>query len=532
MPKDNDSKESRKRGAVAPSGSMEPSSFGAIAPWLSLDWVKSFLVALGLALFIRWVFAEPFRIPSGSMEPTLHGDDRMFHGDRVFVNKLIYGLRFPLNGTRIPWTKTRVHYADRRIWHGADPQRWDIVVFKAVLQEGVTHTTLVKRIVGLPGERVHIEDGRVWANGTPIDPPESLRDIVYYTSERAAFIDERREVPRLVLKLAKAGNTAEVLKRFKLNYYAKDYGEQIDRIRERLGSRDPERLSDDEIADLLKDLKPAGKSLTHQLLAMQQPMRSMLRYAVLPDDEYSLIPNDSYLVCGDNSGESADGRYFGWLPNEHILGRVSCIWWPIPRWRDFSGFSKTWWWNTLLAALGFLLVVRLLFGRFWRSHRQTPNGRIRADHLYINRWKFGCIIPFTRTKLFRGRSPRRGQLVLYRRPNPVKGEQDVFLGRVAGLPGERVYVDAGKLCIDGAPLNEPACLAERTYVSGDGVGPYGRSKGKESSLVPDGHFFILTESAIPEEHLDSRTLGWIPYDNLIGEASFTWWPPTRWGRPR
>ena len=409
-----------------------------------MEWVRSFLIAVGLALLIRWVLAEPFRIPSGSMEPTLHGDPRMFRGDRVFVNKWVYGTRWPLNKTRIPLTSIRIHYADKRVWRKAGPQRWDIVVFKTV-EENAQHTTLVKRVVGLPGERIHIADGKVYVNGQPLEPPPSMPSP-YYTSPESAFSD--------------------------------------------------------------------------------------MKYGILKDDAHAVVPEGCYLLLGDNSAHSRDGRYFGWAPNENILGRVSCIWWPCPRWRDFTGFSRTWWWRTLVTIVGVLLFVRILFGRSWPLRGQTAAGKLRVDHVYINRWAFGIPIPFTRFRLLKTRDPRRGQLVLYRRPNPKKGEPDLLLGRVAGLPGERVYLDAGKLTINGAPVKEPASLVNREFASAEGVGPYARSKGKEHSLVPEGHFFILTESNIPEEHYDGRTVGWAPHQCLIGSASVVWWPPMRWRRIR
>jgi signal peptidase I len=418
--------------------------FGGFTRGGSLEWIKSLLIAVGLALLIRWVLTEPFRIPSPSMEPTLHGDERMFHGDRVFVNKFVYGLRFPLNGSRIPFTTNRIHYADRRIWQRAGPKRWDMVVFNAA-EENVLHTTLVKRVVGLPGERIHIANGKVYVNGTPLDLPPGMPDVHYTSSTRSI-----------------------------------------------------------------------------------EPMV----YGILTDEAHAVVPPDCYLVLGDNSDRSRDGRYFGWLPNERILGRVSCIWWPISRWRDFSGFSKTWWWRTILALLSFLVLVRLFFGRSWHLPWFNNRGQVKMDHFYINRWAFGIPIPFTRARLYKGRDPRRGELVLYRRRKAPKGEPTILLGCVAGLPGERVFLNAGKLQIDGAPLVRPESLAGREFPSGEGVGPYARSKGKEFSQVPDDHFFILTESNIPEDHFDSRTIGWIAHRDLVGSATVVWWPPTRWRRAR
>lgn len=412
----------------------------------ALEWIRSILIAVFLALLIRWPLIEPFKIPSGSMKPTFQD------GDRIFVNKFIYGVRFPFNGMRLPFTRTSTWYSGRRIWYGSEPQRWDIIVFKSVEPEA-EHNTLVKRIVGLPGERVHIEDGTIFINAKPLDVPDSLAPI-YYTS-------------------------------------------------------------------------PLGRS-------------SMMRYGIYPEDEFSLVPEGHYLVLGDNSGQSRDGRYFGWLPNHHILGRVSSIWWPLSRWRDLTGFSNTVWWNTLLAVLALMLVVRLFFGRSWRvyegvsgprvSQGVSPDGISQGDHLVINRIALGLPIPLTRKRFFKGRDPKRGELVLFHGPPDSPEAHEALIARVAGFPGERVFLDDGTLRVNDVPLNKPSSLANIRFSSDGDTGPYGRSKGRDYSLVPEDHFFVLSED--PAASPDSRSLGWIHRRDLVGTVVSVWWPLTRLRRIR
>jgi len=437
----NKTKAQVRNAAVVPPAGAD----GGLLSWLvgafgkggSFEWVKSFGIAVGLALVIRWTLAEPFRIPSGSMEPTLNGNPRMFHGDRVFVNKWRYGLRYPLNHCRVPLTGIRLNYARNRIWSRSHPRRWDIVVFKAV-EPNAVHTTLVKRVVGLPGERIHIANGKVYANGEPLTPPPDMPPVEYTSS---------------------------------------------------LG----------------------------------------MEYGVLKEDRFAVVPEGHYLLLGDNSGNSRDGRYFGWVPEEYILGRVSCIWWPPQRWRDFTGFSGTWWWRGIVAAVSILTFWRLFLGRSWRVANESEEGKVRVDHLYINRLAFGLPIPFVGRRAVSWAAPKRGQLVLFAVPGKREECPGMLVCRVAGLPGERVYVDGGRLTVDGQVVDTPPCLA-RVLKSGEGVGPYGRSKGGEYSLVPEGHVFVLTESDDPADHWDSRTLGWIPAGNLTGTATAVWWPPRRWRR--
>jgi len=413
---------------------------GGLSRENALEWAKSICIAVGLALLIRWPVGEPFRIPSSSMKPTLHGDERLGRGDRVWVNKFVYGVRFPLNRSRIPFTSTIIKYADRRLWLGAEPERWDVVVFKSA-EENPQHNTLIKRDVGLPGERIHIANGKVYANGKPLELPDDVPDIQYTTPYN-------------------------------------------------------------------------------------------MRYGIFEDGLHSVVPKDCYLVLGDNSAHSRDGRAWGWLPNEHILGRAACIWWPPSRWRDFTGFSKTWWWRGFLALDASLLIVRLFFGRTWLVHPKPGDGRrARPWRLYVNRWALGPPVPFTRYRIGSGRPPRRGELVLYHCPTDEGPDHGPLLGRVAGLPGERVHLDAGRLHVNEAPATEPAVLADRTFPSDD-AGPFGRSKGKQHTLVPDGHYFILCDEGLSDGSLDSRAVGWVARSALIGIASAVWWPASRWGRIR
>jgi len=322
-------------------------------PWNRRNAV-GWLTVIVLILGIRWLLFESYRIPTGSMEPTLHGDPRFLRGDRVAVNKLIYGPRVP--------------FMNKRIFKLAEPSRWDIVVFKTV-EKNAVHKTLIKRVVGLPGERIHIAEGKIWVNGAPVEPPEALRDLLHYTTTLA---QDEGQVKQFVLQVAKQNVRSKLLNPD--NFTVQDLYQQLGTIREGLGSRDPAALTSGEVDALLGALTPVSWDIVHQLFAMHQELLYPLRYGILPDDEYSLVPENHYLVCGDNSADSADGRCFGWLPNDNILGRAYCIMWPISRWRDLTGFSRTWWGAGLLYGIPALLIA--LESIAWIRHRRrrlTPS---------------------------------------------------------------------------------------------------------------------------------------------------------------
>ncbi len=110
--------------------------------------VSGLALAAGAALGLRALAIEPFRIPSESMLPTLRP------GDHLFVNKLVYGPTLPFGQTRLPG------------WRA--PRRGDVVVFRAS-EPGASTPFLVKRIVGLPGDRLRVREGRLWLNGAPVE---------------------------------------------------------------------------------------------------------------------------------------------------------------------------------------------------------------------------------------------------------------------------------------------------------------------------------------------------------------------------
>ena len=126
-----------------------------------IDNIKTIVLAVLLAVIIRSLWLEPFRIPSGSMYPTLRV------GDYLFVTKYTYGYSrysFPFG----------LPIFQGRIWDKA-PERGDIVVFKFPQN---THTDFIKRVIGLPGDKVRIKNGRLYINGKRIERAENGNYIV------------------------------------------------------------------------------------------------------------------------------------------------------------------------------------------------------------------------------------------------------------------------------------------------------------------------------------------------------------------
>lgn len=138
-----------------------------------VDQVVTLVIAVAIALAIRQFVVEPFRIPSGSMLPTL------LIGDHLFVNKLAYGPRIPFTEVRLPGLR--------------EPERGDVVVFEVarpsgdrimpvdLAPAGAPSEAFVKRLVGLPGDKLVWKNGELFVNGE--------RLAVHATGE--TFTDER-----------------------------------------------------------------------------------------------------------------------------------------------------------------------------------------------------------------------------------------------------------------------------------------------------------------------------------------------------
>jgi len=111
-----------------------------------VEYSRSFFPVLVFVLVIRSFIFEPFRIPSGSMKPTLTV------GDFIFVKKFSYGLRLPVTETKIIET--------------GEPERGDVIVFRLPSDPSINY---IKRVIVLPGDEVHFERQRLTINGVRVD---------------------------------------------------------------------------------------------------------------------------------------------------------------------------------------------------------------------------------------------------------------------------------------------------------------------------------------------------------------------------
>src|SRR5436309_13348575 len=134
-------------------------------PWW-IEYSKSFFPVLLIVFLLRSFVAEPFKIPSSSMRPTLEV------GDFILVNKFAYGIRLPI--------------IEKKIVPIGEPKRGDVIVFRYPVNPS---QDFIKRVIGLPGDEVTYQDKRLTVNGAPLPqiPDGSygyLEGLSYVTTER------------------------------------------------------------------------------------------------------------------------------------------------------------------------------------------------------------------------------------------------------------------------------------------------------------------------------------------------------------
>lgn len=214
-------------------------------PWW-LEYTAGLFPVIAVVFLLRSFLFEPFRIPSGSMLPTLH------IGDFILVNKFDYGIRLPVTNTKI-------------IPVGS-PERGDIVVFKYPMD---TQVDYIKRVVGLPGDTVEYRDKVLYVNGVEQKQTGS-RD----------FVDDSTMI------------TLE------------ERDEQLGEVNH-LIARDARRPSWVPLQGILRKEKSCDYNERGFVCT---------------------VPEGHYFMMGDNRDNSEDSRYWGFVPDEDLVGRAVLIW--------------------------------------------------------------------------------------------------------------------------------------------------------------------------------------------------------------
>ena len=144
---------------------------GVAEPWW-VEYAKSFFPVILVVFFIRSFLIEPFKIPSGSMIPTLHV------GDFILVNKFTYGIRLPI--------------IDKKIIQVNNPQRGDVMVFRYPEDPSLDY---IKRVVGLPGDTVEYRNKVLTING--VVQPQQADGEYNYVEAGLNFVHTEKRIETL-----------------------------------------------------------------------------------------------------------------------------------------------------------------------------------------------------------------------------------------------------------------------------------------------------------------------------------------------
>jgi signal peptidase I len=197
-----------------------------------IDYAYSFFPVLLIVFLLRSFLFEPFRIPSGSLEPTL------LMGDFILVNKFNYGIRLPV-----------IH---KKIMDNHTPDRGDIIVFRWPPN---TSYDFIKRVIGLPGDKISYVDKELFVNG--------------------------KKIPQVFLKNSTAEDESGD------EWQALEKEEDLEGIKHHI---------------FINSLKPSQNY--HDII----------------------VPEGMYFVMGDNRDDSADSRFWGFVPEKNIVGKAILVW--------------------------------------------------------------------------------------------------------------------------------------------------------------------------------------------------------------
>lgn len=238
--------------------------------------LASLFPVLTFVLILRSFLFEPFQIPSVSMEPTLRV------GDFLLVKKYAYGIKDPIfQNTLIETGK---------------PQRGDIIVFKAPLEPNIDY---IKRIVGISGDRVFYDEK---TRHVTIIYNKDGKECVYDCQIKEFSYSEPQRNPEFTMIVGKDAQGKAI------------YGDE-----------NPLVLTEKGDVEHQIHWEPRIFNRTYMYSGYRQQKDYVTEW---------IVPEGQYFVLGDNRDQSADGRFWGFVPEKNIVGKAEFIWLSLDKKQD------------------------------------------------------------------------------------------------------------------------------------------------------------------------------------------------------
>ena len=224
-------------------------------PWW-IDWTAGLFPVIAAVFFLRSFLFEPFKIPSGSMIPTLHV------GDLILVNKFHYGIRLPV-----------INY---QVTKGTPVNRGDVMVFRFPPKPSLDY---IKRVVGVPGDKIAYLNKVLTINGQPISK-ENIPEFFDADNMRYSLQFEE-DMP-----IGSSPSDMSTLRKHRL-------------------------LNDDKTPNFVSGIEdfPFKENCTYSVEGLE-----------------CTVPTGHYFMMGDNRDNSLDSRYWGFVPDQNIVGKAFFVW--------------------------------------------------------------------------------------------------------------------------------------------------------------------------------------------------------------
>jgi signal peptidase I len=322
------------------------------------EWGDAILFAVVAATLIRWATFEAYTIPTPSMESSL------LVGDYLFVSKLHYGPRTPITPLQVPLTH-------QTIWGTSIPSYSDIIQLKQYRLPGFTsvknndvvvfnvpfedqhpsdlRTNYIKRCVGIAGDVLEVRDMQVYVNGKPAKNPEGMQNR--YLLETSSMLDadffRNLGISLAGIQPIQGGYVVDCTPAQAEKFKGMDFIKTVHLDKDVPGRADAEvyphtpsllKWNRDNYGPIMIPKEGQTIKLTPENTAIYETVirkyegnknvgfeNGIVSIDGKPISEYT-FKQDYYFMMGDNRHNSADSRYWGFVPEDHIVGKAVLVW--------------------------------------------------------------------------------------------------------------------------------------------------------------------------------------------------------------